>query len=129
MSIRIVLADDHKVVREGIRALLEEEPDFEIVGEAANGLEAVSVVERVQPNILLLDLSMPKLHGIQVIERVAVSSPDTKVVVLSIHDSDSYKNWAVEAGASGYVVKSAGSKEVIAAIRRVCDQPRQTGRR
>ena len=60
MSIRIVLADDHKVVREGIRALLEEEPDFEIVGEAANGLEAVSVVERVRPNILLLDLSMPK---------------------------------------------------------------------
>ena len=122
MSIRIVLADDHKVVRQGMRALLKEEQDFEIVGEAADGLEAVSVVEHLQPNILLLDLSMPKLHGIEVIQRVATSSPATKVVVLSIHDSNVYKVRATEAGASGYVVKSAGCEEVIATMRQVSQQ-------
>ena len=122
MSIRIVLADDHKVVRQGMRALLREEPDFEIVGEAADGLEAVSIVEHLQPNILLLDLSMPKLHGIEVIQRVVTSSPTTKIVVLSIHDSNIYKVRAAEAGASGYVVKSAGSEEVIATMRQVSEQ-------
>ena len=94
---------------------------FEIVGEAADGLEAVSITERLRPNILLLDLSMPKLHGIEVIKRVKTSSPATKIVVLSIHDSDIYKTRAAEAGASGYVVKSAGSEEVITEIRQMCD--------
>ena len=122
MSIRIVLADDHKIVRQGLRVLLEAEPDFEIVGEAADGLEAVSVVERLRPDILLVDLSMPKLHGIEVIQRVATSSSTTKSVVLSIHDSDVYKTRTAQVGASGYVVKSAGSEEVIAVIRQLCDQ-------
>ncbi len=123
MSIRIVLADDHKIVRQGLRVLLEAEPDFEIVGEAAYGLEAVSVVERLRPDILLVDLSMPKLQGIEVIQRVATSSSTTKSVVLSIHDSDVYKTRTAEVGASGYVVKSAGSEEVIAVIRQLCNQP------
>lgn len=121
MSIRIVLADDHKIVRQGLRVLLGVEQGFEIVGEAADGLEAVSITERLRPNILLLDLSMPKLHGIEVIKRVKTSSPATKIVVLSIHDSDIYKTRAAEAGASGYVVKSAGSEEVITEIRQMCD--------
>lgn len=122
MSISIVLADDHKVVRQGMRALLKEEPDFEVVGEAADGLETISVVEHLQPNVLLLDLSMPKLHGIEVIQRVVTSAPATKIVVLSIHDSNIYKVLAAEAGASGYVVKSAGSEEVIAVVRQVYAQ-------
>lgn len=122
MSISIVLADDHKVVRQGMRALSKEEPDFEVVGEAADGLETISVVEHLQPNVLLLDLSMPKLHGIEVIQRVVTSAPATKIVVLSIHDSNIYKVRAAEAGASGYVVKSAGSEEVIAVVRQVYAQ-------
>jgi len=113
----IVLADDHQVVRNGLRVLLEAEPDFSVVGEAGDGLEAVRLVERLQPDVLVLDLMMPGLNGLEVARQVSQRSPQTRVVILSMYDNEAYVLEALRAGAAAYVLKESTSAELVRAIR------------
>ncbi len=115
----IVLADDHHVVRKGMRALLEAEADFRLVGEASDGLETVQLVERLRPDVLVLDLMMPGLNGIEVTRRVRKRSPHTKVLILSMHANDDYVLEALRNGATGYVLKDASMSELVQAVRDV----------
>ena len=117
MKVRIVLADDHTIVRQSLRTRLEAEPDFDLVGEAKDGLMAVAQVEKLRPDVLLLDIAMPALNGIDVLSRVRQSFPRTRVVVLSMHRDPSYVVRAFQNGASAYVVKSADAKDLVRAVR------------
>jgi len=113
----IVLADDHHIVRRGLRALLEFEPDFGIVGEAGDGLEANELVKRLQPDVLVLDLMMPGMNGLDVIRQVGRHSPQTRVVILSMYANEAYVLEALRAGAKAYVLKESTSDELVQAIR------------
>ncbi|MEM7382440.1 MAG: response regulator transcription factor, partial [Bacteroidota bacterium] len=105
-TISIVLADDHSLVRDGIRALLEEESDLEVIGEASNGLEALEMVEQKSPDILIIDIRMPELGGIETVERLnADMEENTRCIILSMHDSEEYILKSVQAGAGGYLLK------------------------
>jgi two-component system response regulator NreC len=115
--ITIVLADDHHVVRQGLRLLLAAEPDLQIIGEAADGLEASQLVERLQPNILVLDLMMRGINGLEVTKEVSRHSPRTGVVILSMYSNEAYVLEALRAGAKAYVLKEATSDELVRAIR------------
>ncbi len=117
MTTTIVLADDHHVVRKGIRALLEAQADFRLVGEASDGLETVQLVERLRPDVLVLDLIMPGLNGIEVARQVGQRSPGTRVVILSMHANDDYVLEALRTGAIGYVLKEASISELVEAVR------------
>jgi two-component system response regulator NreC len=113
----IVLADDHHVVRQGLRSLLEAEPDFSVVGEAGDGLEAAQLVERLQPDVLVLDLMMPGLNGLEVTRQVSQRSSRTHVVILSMHPNEAYVLEALRAGATAYVLKESTSAELVRAVR------------
>ena len=113
----ILLADDHAVVRQGLRGLLESEPDFEIVAETADGLATVEAVQRLMPDVVVLDLTMPSLPGLEVIGLIKKHSPEIKVVVLSMHADESYVIRALNNGATAYVLKCANLSELIHAIR------------
>ncbi len=114
---RIVLADDHPIVRQGLYALLEAETDFQIVGEAGDGLEAVALVERVKPDVLVLDLMMPGLAGLEVARQTRQRSPQTRIVILSMHADEGYVLEALTAGASAYVLKKSTTGDLVKAIR------------
>jgi len=109
--IRVVLADDHELVRAGIRALLENLPGVEVVGEAGNGLEALEVIAKTSPDIVLLDLGMPVLNGFNATERIVKEIPVVRIVILSMHRAEEYVTYALRAGASGYIIKDAASGE------------------
>ena len=115
----IVIADDHHVVRQGLRALIERERDFAVTGEAADGREVAGVVERLKPHVLVLDLMMPGLNGLEVIRQVQRCAPGTRIVVLSMHANEAYVVEALRNGASAYVLKSASAAEVVKAAREV----------
>ena len=115
----IVLADDHRVVRQGLRALLEAESGFRLVGEAGDGLETVQLVERLHPDVLVLDLMMPGLNGLEVTLQVGKRSPQTRVVILSMHANEAYVLEALRNGAAGYVLKDASAAELVQAVREV----------
>ena len=115
-AISIVLADDHHFIRLGLRAVLSAEPDFLIAGEAADGIEAVALVERTRPAVLILDLLMPGLSGLEVLRQVRRRSPHTRTVVLSMHADDAYAVQALRNGALGYVVKDASTNELVQAV-------------
>ena len=115
----IVLADDHPIVRQGLRTLLEAEPDFTIVGEAADGLETVELAGRLQPQVLILDLMLPGLSGLEVTRQVHQRSPQTRVVILSMHANEAYVLEALRNGAAAYVLKEAGAAELLQAVREV----------
>lgn len=119
MSIRILLADDHAVVRAGLRALLAAEPDFELVGEAEDGYQVPQMVARLHPDLVLMDVSMPGQGGIDALRLVKEMSPGTRVLMLTVHEDDTLMRRAIRAGASGYVVKRAAESELINAIRAV----------
>jgi two-component system, NarL family, response regulator NreC len=119
MSVSILLADDHHVVRKGIRALLEAESDFQIVGEATDGLQAIELVERLRPAIIILDIMMPGLNGLEVARRISHAALGTRVVVLSMHSTEGYVLDALRNGVSGYVLKDATQEELAQAIRQV----------
>jgi DNA-binding NarL/FixJ family response regulator len=119
MSTTILLADDHQVVRHGLRSLLEGEPGFSVAGEAADGLEAAELVDRLKPDILVLDLMMPGLNGLEVIRLARRRSPRTRVVVLSMHADEGYVFEALQNGAAAYVLKSASAAELTNAMREV----------
>lgn len=119
-NIQIVLADDHALVRDGIRALLEEESDLEVVGEVSNGFEALDMVSEKSPDILIIDIRMPELGGIEAVERLnKKGSSDTKSIILSMHDSEEYILKSVQAGANGYLLKDTDKNEFIKAIHTV----------
>jgi DNA-binding NarL/FixJ family response regulator len=115
--VRIVIADDHPVVREGMRALLRSQPDFEVVGEAADGREAVRLVEAEAPDLVLMDLRMPELEGAAATAEITARMPETRVLIVTTYDSDTDILRAVEAGASGYILKDSPSDELFGAVR------------
>jgi DNA-binding NarL/FixJ family response regulator len=115
--IRIVIADDHPIVRSGLLGLLETQPDFEVVGEAANGREAVDVVRRTRPDVVLTDLRMPELDGVGAIREMCALLPTLRVLVLTTYDTDADILRAVEAGATGYLLKETPREDLFAAIR------------
>jgi DNA-binding NarL/FixJ family response regulator len=115
--VTIVLAEDHHIVRRGLRALLQSEPDFRIIGEASDGLEATEMVERLQPDVLVLDMVMPTINGLEVIQRVRRYSPKTRIVVLSMYENEAYVVGALRAGAKAYVLKRSTSEELVHAVR------------
>jgi len=117
--ITIVLADDHHVVRQGLRALLEGESEFSVVGEASEGLEVIKLVERLKPTILLLDLMMPGLNGLEVTRQVRQRWPETRVLILSMHANEAYVLEALRSGAAGYVLKDASAADLIQAVHEV----------
>jgi two-component system, NarL family, response regulator NreC len=114
---RILLADDHRVVREGFRALLESEPDFEIVAETGDGLDAVRLVEQHKPHVLVVDLMMPGLNGLEVARQITQRVARTRIVVLSMHANEAYVLEALKNGASAYVLKDASAAELVRAVR------------
>jgi two-component system response regulator NreC len=125
--IKIILADDHRIVRQGVRALLEVEPDFRILAEAKDGLETVRMVEQFHPDILLLDLIMPEMNGLEVTRVVRERFPKINVVILTMHASAAYVFEALQAGARGYVVKDSSAEELVRAIREVAAGHRYLG--
>ena len=119
MKIRVVLADDHPVVREGVRTLLADEPDVEVVGQAESGDEVLPLVDRLHPDIVVLDLMMPGRSGLDLIGEVIRRAGGTRVLVLSMHDSEPYVLEALRRGATGYALKQAPPAEVVRAVRAV----------
>ena len=116
---RIVIADDHGIVRSGIRLLLERQPGLEVVAEAADGIEARDVVVSERPDLAILDVKMPGLTGLQATREIKAQVPDTAVLILSMHDDERYLFEALKAGASGYVLKSQADEELLEAIRAI----------
>jgi DNA-binding NarL/FixJ family response regulator len=114
---RILLADDHALVRRGLRLILDAEPDLEVVGEAADGVEAVTLVGAGGIDLAILDIAMPRMTGIQAAREIAARSPDTGILMLSMYDNEQYFFEALKAGASGYVLKSAADTDLIEACR------------
>ena len=119
MSIRILIADDHGVLRAGLHALLNAEPDLEVVGEAADGHEALRLAGELRPDIVLLDLVMPGLGGIEVARQLKKSLPDTRTLILTVHEDVGLLREAIQAGAAGYLIKRAVESELINAIHAV----------
>ncbi|WP_153111849.1 response regulator [Propionivibrio limicola] len=116
MATRIVVVDDHRLVRAGIVALLEDIPEVEIVGEASDGTQALKTVAELEPDLLILDLSMPEMSGFEVLERIHETHPRVKVIILSMHDSAEHVHRALKLGASGYLLKDVLPDELVLAI-------------
>lgn len=118
-TITIVLADDHRIVRQGLHALLKAEPDFNVIGEADDGIEALEMVKKLNPDVAVLDLMMPGLSGLEVARQIAKQSHHTKTVILSMYDDEGFVLEALSNGASAYVLKDMGSSDLIHAVREV----------
>ena len=118
-KLKIVLADDHTILREGLRALLTSDPDFEVVGEARDGREAVRCVEKLGPDLLLMDLSMPRMSGMDAIREIKKRYPATRIIALTVHKTEEYLLTTLQAGADGYVLKDATHDELVMAIKNV----------
>jgi len=116
-TLSVLIVDDHTIVRQGLRKLLEAEGDIEIVGEAADGREAVTKAAEFLPSIVLLDISMPGLNGLEAVRQILKRSPKTRVMVLSMHKNEAYVLQALRNGASGYVLKESASEEIVTALR------------
>lgn len=114
-----IIADDHEIVRRGLRGILENEGSCQVVAEASDGLSAAQLTEKHKPGILVLDLNMPRLHGIEVLRQVRTSSPGTRVIVLSMHSDEPYVIEALRAGAMAYVLKGSESLEIVHALKEV----------
>lgn len=117
-KIRVLIADDHTILREGLRKLLEEETDIEVVGEAADGHEAIAKATALKPDVILLDVAMPGMNGIAAAKRLRTTAPGSKVVILTVHQEEEYVYETLRAGACGYVLKDAAAPELIGAIRK-----------
>ena len=118
-KIRILLADDHNIMRRGLRLLLERQPGFEVVGEAADGRQAVERAEATKPDVVVLDIAMPNMSGIEAAQRISASLPQTAIVILSMHSDEGYVLRALKAGAKGYVLKDSAENDLIEAIKAV----------
>ncbi len=120
-DITIILADDHTIVRQGLAKLLEGEPDFQVIGEAENGREAVSKVEELRPDVVIMDISMPLLNGIEATRQIKKIRPRTKVIILSMHSHDRYIKELFSLGASGYLLKDSTGRDIVKAIQAAMD--------
>ena len=118
-QITIALVDDHMLVRNGIKSLLEEEQDLQVIAEGSNGFEAIDIVDQYKPDILIIDVRMPELNGIDAVQKIQKKSSSTKSIVLSMHDSEEYILQSIKAGAFGYLLKDTAKKEFIKAIHTV----------
>ncbi len=121
MTITILIADDHAIVRHGLRTLLEEQPDFQVVGEAVNGREARQLVDQLLPEVVILDIAMPELNGLDAMSQIYEQHPDIQAIILSMHASPEYVYHALKAGARGYLVKESVVTEVVEAVSAVHD--------
>jgi DNA-binding NarL/FixJ family response regulator len=119
MMIRVLLADDHAVVRDGLRYILEAQADISVVGEAGNGLDAVTQVRRLKPDVVVMDIAMPGLNGIEATRQIRMQLPKTQVVMLSVYSSSEHIYRALKAGARGYLLKESAGAEVVIAVRAV----------
>lgn len=119
MSIKLLLADDHSLVRSGLRALLESKPGFEVLGEASDGIAAVKLAKILTPDIIIMDIGMPKLNGIDAIEAIAESNPEIAIITLSMHREERFITGAFQAGAKGYLLKNSMFEELMLAINTV----------
>lgn len=117
--IKILIADDHPVVREGLIAMIRREPDFMVVGEATNGLEAVNKAKELKPDVILMDLRMPEMDGVEAIRQVSVAEPNTKFIILTTYSDDEYIFRGIEVGARAYLLKDAPREDLFKAIRAV----------
>ncbi len=118
-KIKVFLADDHLILREGIRSLLQKVQDIEVVGEAGDGVEAVAKVGQLLPDVVLMDITMPRMSGLEATRQIKQKYPQLKVLILTIHETSQYLSGMLKVGASGYVVKTAATSELISAIRAV----------
>jgi DNA-binding NarL/FixJ family response regulator len=118
-NIKIVLAEDHTILREGLKALLSSDPQFDIIGEASDGREAVRCVEKFGPDLILMDLSMPRMSGMEAIREIKRRYPETRIIALTVHKTDEYLHTTLQAGADGYVLKDATHAELVLAIKNV----------
>ncbi|TXL62384.1 response regulator transcription factor [Aeromicrobium terrae] len=114
---RILLADDHALVRAGVRRILDAEPDMEVVAEASNGAEAIELAREHRPDLAVLDISMPRMTGLQAVQEIKRRSPSTQALMLSMHDNEQYFFTALKAGAAGYVLKSVADEDLVSACR------------
>ena len=119
MAIRILFADDHKIVRDGLRSLLEKDFDLKVVGEAHKGQIAVELTHELMPDVVVMDIGMPVMNGIEATERIIEDKPDAKIIGLSMHSDRRFVSSMLEAGASGYVLKDSAFDELVDAIRMV----------
>jgi len=120
-KIRIVLVDDHKLMRSGLRVLLEQQSDFAVVGEASDGREAVALVDAQKPDVLVMDIGMPNLNGIEAAAQITQAHPEMSIVMLSMHSDESYVLRALKAGAKGYLLKDSAETDLIRAVRSVAE--------
>ena len=119
MTVRILIADDHELMREGLRTMLQKEPDFQIVGEAANGTEALQLTIDLEPDILVLDIAMPDINGIEVTEHLIEKGTSSRILALSMHSEKGFVSGMFAKGASGYILKDSALRELVKAIRTV----------
>ena len=117
--IRIILAEDHRILRDGLRAIFLNEPDLELAGEATDGREAVNLARDLQPDLLILDLSMPRVDGLSALKEIKRLAPQTRVLVMTVHRTEEYVFRAIEDGADGYILKDASATELLLAVRSV----------
>lgn len=115
-ALRLLIADDHEIVRKGFRAIIEAQPDCEVVGEAADGRRAVEMAKELRPDIVVLDISMPSLNGLEATKQILKARPPTKILILTMHESDSLIREVLDAGARGYILKTDAGRDLVAAI-------------
>jgi DNA-binding NarL/FixJ family response regulator len=120
-KLKVLLVDDHALVRRGFRRMLEDEPTFQVVGEASDGLEAVECAEKLQPDVIVMDCALPQINGIEASRRILAARPETKILMLSMHSEDTLIRQALEAGANGYVLKNAMDMDLVSAIKKVAE--------
>ena len=118
-KIRVLLADDHTILRDGIRALLEDQDDMEVIGEAEDGLATVKMVAKLKPDVVVMDIAMPLLNGLEATRQIHRDYPQVKVLILTMHENEEYIRQVLAAGALGYVLKDAAARELLGAIRTV----------
>jgi DNA-binding NarL/FixJ family response regulator len=118
-KLKVMLVDDHALVRRGFRRMLEDEPSFQVVGEASDGLEAVESAEKLQPDVIVMDCALPQINGIEAARRILANRPKTAILMLSMHSEDTLVRQALEVGAKGYVLKNAMDLDLVSAIKKV----------
>jgi two-component system, NarL family, response regulator NreC len=118
-AVRILVADDHTIIRSGLRMLLERQPGFQVVGEAADGRQAVELARALRPGVAMLDIAMPNLNGIEAARQIAAELPKTGIVILSVHSDEAYVLKALKAGARGYLLKDSAESDILHAVRMV----------
>jgi DNA-binding NarL/FixJ family response regulator len=120
-KLKVLLVDDHALVRRGFRRMLEDEPSFQVVGEASDGLEAVQLAEQLRPGVIVMDCALPQINGIEASRRILAKQPETAILMLSMHSEDTLIRQALEAGAKGYVLKNAMDLDLVSAIKKVAE--------